>query len=255
MDERTQGAMLLAVGGVALRLGLTDAALAYVKAGLQIPLTVTGVILLALGANAVLRAFRESDSSALDHAPVDADGHAVTLDDGHGHGLNGPTVAWLLALPLLALLLIAPPPLGAFAAARQSDVQPVSTQSSYPPLQPAVNGAVNLTFSEFVFRALYDPDRSLEGQRVRLTGFVSASDTPGGYEVSRFILSCCAADGQAITVAAADPEAPPPLDTWLELEGTWQPPPEGNPQETATRPTLQVEKRTVVPAPVQPYES
>lgn len=255
MDERTQGAMLLAVGGVALRLGLTDAALAYVKAGLQIPLTVTGVILLVLGANAVLRAFRESDSSALDHAPVDAEGHAVTLDDGHGHGLNGPTVAWLLILPLLALLLIAPPPLGSFAAARQSDTQPVTTQSSYPPLDPPVDGAVNLKFSEFVFRALYDPDRSLEGQRVRLVGFVSATDTPGGYEVSRFILSCCAADGQAITVAVADSQAAPPLDTWLELEGTWDAPPEADAPETTTRPTLRVEKRTEIPAPTQPYEA
>lgn len=255
MDERTQGAMLLAVGGVALRLGLTDAALSYVKAGLQIPLTVTGVILLVLGANAVLRAFRESDSSALDHAPVDAEGHAVTLDDGHGHGLNGPTVAWLLTLPLLALLLIAPPPLGSFAAARQSDVQPVSTQSTYPPLQPPVNGAVDLTFSEFVFRALYDPERSLEGQRVRLVGFVSATETAAGdYEVSRFIISCCAADGQAITVAVADPQPPPPVDTWLELEGIWEAPPKADVPETTTRPTLRVQTRTQIPAPTQPYE-
>ena len=42
VDERTQGALLLAVGGIAIRLGVTDAALAYVKPGVQPAAQVAG---------------------------------------------------------------------------------------------------------------------------------------------------------------------------------------------------------------------
>jgi hypothetical protein len=47
-DRRTQGAMLLLVGAMALWLGLTDAALAYVRGALRPPLVVSGVVLLVL---------------------------------------------------------------------------------------------------------------------------------------------------------------------------------------------------------------
>lgn len=263
MDDRTQGAMLLAVGGVALRLGLTNAALNYVKAGLQPLLTVAGAVLVVLGLVAVVRAFRTGEAEPahgeeLDHAHVDAEGRATTLDgdDGHGHGAHGPQVAWLLMLPLLALLLIAPPPLGAFAASRQTDVAPaVDTTVDYPPLPEAEGGAVPLSMSDFVFRALYDDERSLDGPTVRLTGFVAPSQSDDDYQLTRFVLNCCAADGRAVSVAIADDADAPPVDTWWEIEGTWVAREGAQPGDTATKPPLlQVERRTEVPPPEQPYE-
>lgn len=257
MDDRTQGAMLLAVGGVALRLGLTGAALNYVKAGLQPLLTISGAVLVVLGLVAVVRAFREPapDDPGLDHAAVGPDRQALAVDDGHGHGAHGPAVAWLLLLPLLALLLIAPPPLGAFAAARQSTLAPVDTTVDYPPLPAPERGAVPLQMSEFVYRALYDEEESLAGQTVRLTGFVTPSRDGDDYQLSRFTLNCCAADARAVTVAVADDAPAPPPDTWLELEGTWEPRAGARPGETATRtPLLRVTDRAEIPPPDQPYE-
>lgn len=261
MDDRTQGAMLLAVGGVALRLGLTNAALNYVKAGLQPLLTISGAVLVALGLIAVVRAFRSGETEAthgeeLDHAHVDADGHAEALDDGHGHGVHGPQVAWLLMLPLLALLLIAPPPLGAFAASRQTDVAPaVDSTIDYPPLPEPEGGAVPLPLSDFVFRALYDDERSLEGQTVRLTGFVAPSQSGDDYQLTRFTVNCCAADGRAVSVAIADDGEAPEVDTWWEMEGTWVPREGAQPGEEATAPPLlQLERRTAITPPEQPYE-
>jgi len=253
--------MLLAVGGVALRLGLTDAALAYVKAGLQPPLVVAGAVLVVLGAVAVLKAFRSGDeveATAPDHAHVDADGvadvpPAAHGDGGHDHGAHGPAVGWLLLVPLLALLLIAPPPLGAFAASRQSNIAPVDTRTTYPPLDEPVDGAVNLAMAEFVFRALYDEDRSLEGQRVRLTGFVSAAED-GGYTLSRFTLNCCAADARPINVSITSEGPAPAIDSWLEVEGVWRGDETSDSAEGFVAPTLVADTAMPIEAPVQPYE-
>jgi uncharacterized repeat protein (TIGR03943 family) len=272
MDDRTQGALLLAVGGICLRLGLTDAALAYVKAGMQPLLTLTGLLLLLLGGGSILRAFRADgggasvatgDLGTTDHAalhgfatdfdaedPVDA-----AAEHAHDHA-HGPAIAWLLVLPLLALLLIAPPPLGAFAAGRQSDRPPVTSQTQYPPLPAMEAGAVPLAMTEFVFRALYDDDRSLEGNRIRLSGFVTPVEDGQGYYLTRFTLHCCAADATAVSVRILD-DGQRPADTWLEIEGEWEPESvdadDGDPV-TIRPPSLRAERVQEIPAPTQPYE-
>lgn len=249
MDERTQGALLLAVGGIATRLGVTDAALAYVKPGIQPLLVVAGIFLATIGVITVIRAFRGQPDE------LDMHGHA---DHGHGHQPgHGPAVAWLLTLPLLALLLIAPPPLGAFAASRQSDRPLPSPAASFGALPaPTADGAIPLKLSEFSFRALYDETRSLEGKRVRLTGFVTKSSEPGvAFQLTRFMLACCAADGQAIKVAVRTDQPAPPVDSWLEVDGTWAQRQGHTLGEVSYDPAI-IEATAVRPMaqPAQPYE-
>ena len=125
-------------------------------------LAVSGVILVGLGLVAVA-------------------GHGR---DQHGHQLHGPRVAWLLALPPLALVLIAPPALGAFAAARQSIPPPptiharstgpaVSSSDLFPPLIPPSDGtAVPMPLAEYLTRD-YEAHHTLAGVRIRLLGFVT----------------------------------------------------------------------------------
>lgn len=248
MDERTQGALLLAVGGIAVRLGLTDAALNYVKPGIQPLLLVAGAFLVVLGGLTVVRAFRGKPDS------LDMHGHA---DHGHGNQPgHGPAVAWLLTLPLLALLLVAPPALGSFAADRQSDRPLANTGADFGPLPDEVDGAIPLRQSEYVFRALYDTDRSLEGKTVRLTGFVTPSDESDiAFELTRFTVACCAADGQAIDVAVRTDQPVPPVDTWLELEGSWVPRPGHTIGDISLDPPIiEAETFQVIDQPAQPYE-
>lgn len=250
MDERTQGALLLAVGGIAIRLGVTDAALAYVKPGIRPVLTIAGAFLVAIGILTVVRAFRGRPDE------LDLHGHA---DDGHGHQPgHGPAVAWLLTLPLLALLLIAPPPLGAFAAGRQSAKPPTAvTNAAFGPLpEPTADGVVPLKVSEYVYRALYDEQRSLEGKTVRLTGFVTRSAQRGvAFQLTRFTISCCAADGQAINVGIRTEQTMPPVDTWLEIDGQWEPLPGHTIGEVSLDPPLfKAASLREIPAPKQPYE-
>jgi uncharacterized repeat protein (TIGR03943 family) len=247
-DRRSQAAVLLLVGAMALYLGGSDAALAYVKAGLQPLLLASGTILVGLAVVAAVRPGRDQD----------------------GHQPDGPRVAWLLALPPLALVLIAPPALGAFAASRQSVRPPPTLRSSpaepgaasadasmFPPLLPPGDGAaVPLTLAEYLARD-YEEPHTLTGVRVRLVGFVTPQQ-PGrdGYLLTRFAITCCAADATALKVAVhGDPVARAP-DTWLEVEGRWRQRTADDPDQPASEtPVLLAESIRVVEQPSPPYES
>lgn len=234
-DRRTQAAMLALIGATALWLGLTDAALAYVRGALRPLLVASGVALLVL-AGAALRG-REP-------AP-----------GGHDHG--APRSGWLLALPVLVLLLVAPPALGSFAAGRQAGSASAAAGDPggvFPPLPEPVGGAVPLPVSEFVTRALYDQDRTLAGARVRLVGF-AAPGKGDGYLLTRFNLFCCAADGQAYQLEVRGDRAQRQPDQWLVVEGRWLPQrvydgiaPSG------VRPVLLADSVTPVRRPSDPYE-
>jgi uncharacterized repeat protein (TIGR03943 family) len=247
-DRRSQAAILLLVGAMALYLGGSDAALAYVKAGLQPLLLASGAILIGLAVVAVLRHRRDQD----------------------GRQPHGPRVAWLLALPPLALVLIAPPALGAFAASRQavrppptvrlSPAEPAAASADaglFSPLLPPSDGvAVPLTLAEYIVRD-YEEPQTLAGVRVRLVGFVTPQQ-PGrdGYLLTRFAINCCAADATALKVAIHGDPVPRAPDTWLEVEGRWQQRTGGDPDQPASEtPLLLAESIRVIEQPSPPYES
>jgi uncharacterized repeat protein (TIGR03943 family) len=202
-------------------------------------------------------------------------GLAVVAVVGHGrdqdgHQPHGPRVAWLLALPPLALVLIAPPALGAFAASRQAVRSPPTNQISpaqpaaasadaglFPPLLPPSDGAaVPLTLAEYMVRD-YEAPHTLAGVRIRLVGFVTPQ-RPGrdGYLLTRFAINCCAADATALKVAIHGDPVPRAPDTWLEVEGRWQQRTGGDPNQPAFEtPVLLAESIRVVEQPSPPYES
>jgi uncharacterized repeat protein (TIGR03943 family) len=238
-DRRTQGAMVLLVGAMALWLGLSQAALAYVRPGLRPLLAASGVVLLLLGVVALL------------WRPGGADGHS------HAHGEHGLRSAWLLMLPVLVLLLVTPPALGSYAASRQPPGTNQGSASEFPPLPEPVDGAVPLLVSEFVARAQDDQKRSLEGQRVRLVGFV-IPDQGGGrdYQLARFVLACCAADAEAYTVEIRGDATPRQADQWLLVEGRWLPQPVPEQTGSFTKPpVLLADAVTAIHPPANRYEN
>jgi uncharacterized repeat protein (TIGR03943 family) len=255
-DPRSQAAVLFVVGAMALYLGSSDAALAYVKAGLQPLLVASGVILVGLAVTAVVRYSR-------DHEDVEQSG------DPRGHQPHGSRVAWLLALPPLALVLIAPPALGAFAASRQATLPPPTIQAGstdqpaagvdqalFPPLMPNGDGAaVPLTLAEYMARD-YEAPYTLAGVRIRLVGFVTPQ-RPGrdGYLLTRFAISCCAADATALKVTILGDPVPRAPDTWLEVEGRWQRTGDDPDQPSSDTPLLLAEAIRVIEQPSPPYES
>jgi len=220
MNEDAHAAILLALGALALRLGLTDAHLAYIRPAMGPVLALAGAVLVLLGAGVLL---------GPRHRPGQAP-NAVPTRDGHDHtGTSG--VAWLLVAPILAIAVVVPGPLPAPAA----------------PGDPVV-----LSLKEFVGRAVYDRGRSLQGTPVRLVGFVTPDTRGGGFLLTRFIVTCCAADARPLRVAVRGLEPPgPAADTWLEVTGTWHAEPRA--AEDQRPPVLDATDVRTIPAPTSPY--
>lgn len=207
--------LLVLVGAAVLRISLFgELYLRYVQAGLRPYLVVSGALLVGLGAvMAVVRRFA--------HEHGDEHEHEHEHGDGHGHGAAGPRIAWLLALPALALLLFPPPALGSYSAEREAAQRAAQGVGTFPAL-PA-GDPVELTLGEFASRAIYDSGRSLKGRTVRMTGFVTHGDD-GTWYVTRLHVTCCAADATTSKVEVRGAtDGAPPVDTWVTVTGTWHP--------------------------------
>lgn len=92
---------------------------------------------------------------------------------------RSPWIGLLLVLPLLTLVVVAPGPLGAYAAARASTIAPAPPSGLFAPLPEPIDGAVELRLREFISRARYGGGESLTG-RVRLLGFVAPPQPTDG---------------------------------------------------------------------------
>ncbi len=77
---------------------------------------------------------------------------------------------------------------------------------------------------EFLDRAIWDEARSLDGRQVRLEGLVvNDPSVPDGFKLTRFMVSCCAADGIPLQVAVHGAEGLED-DTWVIADVVWRPP-------------------------------
>ena len=219
MDRLTSSLLLVLLGGVTLRVALTDAHLAYVQGGFRPFLVAAAVVLLVLGVAGVVRA-RPGRAAPPADEHVDDDGH----DHGHDHGHGVPRVVWLLVAPVAVLLLVAPPALGSFTAGRQPQ-QVVAEEPVAVGLGPDDPGQEykTLPLSAYAIRALADDTSAFEGRQVRLTGFVTPREG-GGWYVSRIQIQCCAADAVAFTVVVDGPQGDLAADQWVDVVGTWAPP-------------------------------
>jgi uncharacterized repeat protein (TIGR03943 family) len=134
-----------------------------------------------------------------------------------------PRVGWLLILPFMVLVSVAPTGLGAAAADRVGPFTPVESERDYPAID-ASSGPVEMRVLEFLDRAIWDDTRSLEGVPVRLEGIVvNDSSVPDGFKLVRFLVSCCAADGIPLQVAVHGTPAFD-NDTWVIADIVWRPP-------------------------------
>ncbi len=259
-DARTQAALLLALGAMAVRLGVSEVGLSYIRPFMQPVLVLAGALVLVLGGLQLWRAVRRAPGAGgahagHDHAGHDHGGHDHADEEQPDHHAHGMGAAWLLIAPVVALLLVAPQPLGSFAADQQGPAPLRDDGVELGPLPEPRDGAVPLDLGEYTARALYDPDASLADERVRLTGFVVPDDTSeGDYRLTRFRVTCCAADATAIGVRVIG-DAPRPEDQWVTVEGTWEPLEDhtlGEP--TQELPVLRVDEAVEVDQPVPPYE-
>lgn len=230
MTRATQSLLLGLTGVVLIRMSVGDTYLNYVNEWMRWPLVACGALLLLL---AVLDLGTTQDAEAPEH----------------GSGSHVPWAAWLLFAPSLAFFLIAPPALGAdFADRAQTASVPVedTTEGGLPPL-PSSDPAP-LLLDEVMMRASFDEGATLADHRLELTGFVS-HDSSGWY-VTRFAMSCCAADAYVMRVAVTGADAPAD-DQWVRVVGTHV---AGTGDDGTTAPEITAESIELIEAPRNQYQ-
>jgi len=252
VNRQAQAAVLFLLGAALLHAGFTNLYLRYVKAGLQPLLLLSGAVLIAAALATVWYEWRGRARTGHGEGHVD-DGHGHGEgheDEGHGHAHHEPRVAWLLALPLLALILVAPPALGSYSAMRTGTA--LQKPFGYNAL-PASN-PLPLNVVDYATRAVYDHGRSIGGRQVEVTGFV-ALDQAGHPYLVRMALNCCAADAQPVKIALTG-TIPPVLqpDKWLQVKGSYTARQTKDPVNGGPIPYLRVTSSKPVPTPKDPYD-
>lgn len=255
VNRQAQSAVLFLLGASLLHAGSTDLYLRYVKQGLRPLVLVSGAVLIAAAVATVWyerkrarRHKRSGEEPTHARSEARADSEAPAPSEAHPH--PEPRVSWLLVLPLLALILVAPPALGSYSATRTGTA--LQEPLAYPDL-PAAD-PLPLSVVDYAGRAVYDHGRTLRGRHVRLTGFL-AVDRDGTPYLVRMALNCCAADAQPVKVALTG-QVPPVLqpDTWLRVTGTYTPRRAEDPVNGGPIPFIEVTEAKPVPEPTDPYD-
>ncbi|MFD7247543.1 TIGR03943 family putative permease subunit [Streptomyces massasporeus] len=230
MNRLAQTALLFLLGATLLHAGTTDLYLRYVKEGLRPLVLLAGAVLIVTAA-----------------ATLWYDRRGTATHDHHSE----PRVSWLLALPVLALILVAPPALGSYSAAHTGTA--LTKPFGFPAL-PTGDAPLRLAVADYAGRAIYDDGRALRDRELRITGFVTL-DREGAPYLVRMGLNCCAADAQPVKIALTG-NVPPVLrpDTWLEITGTYTPRRTKDPVNDGPIPYLEVTTARPVPTPRDPYD-
>ncbi|MGW3423342.1 TIGR03943 family putative permease subunit [Streptomyces phaeochromogenes] len=184
-------------------------------------------------------------------AHTDADAEAHTHTHTHTHAHREPRISWLLVLPLLALILVAPPALGSYSAMRTGTAL---QKQPWGFADLPAGGTVRLNLVDYAGRAAYDHGRSLDHRHIKIAGLL-ALDRDGTPYLVRMALSCCAADAQPVKIGLTG-RIPPVLrpDTWLEATGTYTAKQTKDPLNDGIIPFLHVTELKPVKAPRDPYD-
>jgi uncharacterized repeat protein (TIGR03943 family) len=215
--------------------------LRYVREGLRPFLIAAGVCLVAVAIATLIPELRHREAD-------------VPEPDHHDHGAGEhkePRVSWLMVLPALALLLVAPPALGSDAANRNGTALGTAATSDFPPL-PRGDPA-QIAVLDYASRAVFEGGKSIGSRRVELTGFVVVGEH-GQLFLARMILTCCAADARPIKVALGGDVPEYGKDTWIRVVGRYSKQMLTDSVNHERIPFLTVESARKIKPPKNPYE-
>lgn len=252
MNKETQSIVVVLLGGLLVGITVSGRYTSYVKPGFGPLLLVAGIVLFLVGMISLISILVTETRSAKAKAPADTsagtDAHADL--DAHGHSHGNSRAPWLILIPVLLLLLVAPTALGADAVTRSGGSQAVGGMT---PVTATVGGAANDgyafndgsgsasddqiggikfpalpagnnptdTMKDFMLRSLYDSQQSVVKTPVTLVGFIAPAGQgfSGGYTVARMAISCCAADANPIRIHIAG-KPPFPTNSWVSVVAT-----------------------------------
>ena len=239
MNRRAQAVVILLLGGAVVKASVTDVYLRYVRQGLRPMLIAAGLLLVA---GAVMTIWYDARG---------AEQPAETSEDGHAH--REPRVSWLLILPVVGLLLVAPAALGSYTAGQAGSVLTAQNAGSdYAPLPPVDPAPLGLL--DYASRAVFDQGRSLAGRSLQLSGFV-VTGPDGRPMLARIVVSCCAADGRPIKVGlSGDVPSGVADNTWIQVVGGYTSMTAQDPINGAVVPYLEVVSWQEIAVPEGQYE-
>ena len=177
-----------------------------------IPLTIFGVIFLAVLAQIIFTEIRRSRKHDEEH------GH----EHDHDHA-PAPMNLWIMLVPLLIGVLIPARPLdsSAFATKGFNTNSPLVSADSSAQIFETESEERNVL--DWLKLFSYENDAAqFNGETASVIGFVYFDETLGKNQffVSRFVVSCCAADGFAIAMPVEWPEAAKiEQDSWVLVKG------------------------------------
>jgi uncharacterized repeat protein (TIGR03943 family) len=225
VSARTQSLILLLFGAALVRLARTDALLRYVRPAARVPVLYAGLGIVLIAGVSVLRRERG--------AP----------DQRHGATSR---LGWMVLAPVVAVAVIAPPPLGAQSADRPPTAPPRPGHAFTPLAGP---DPVPIKLVDVVLRAVWDHGRTLRGHSLRVIGFAVRASTEG-FIVARLVITCCAADAEPYDVDVASHGPAPPRGQWVEVTGRFL----GMSPDDAVVPLLRATTIRPIAQPANPYD-
>jgi uncharacterized repeat protein (TIGR03943 family) len=206
-----------------------------------VPLTIFGVVFLALLAQTIFTEIKRARQHDHEHEAHD-----------HDHAPASANL-WFMLVPLLIGVLIPARPLDSSAL----------TTKGFNTNAPLVSGDSSAQLFEtdseerniLDWLKLFNYERDVSqfyGQRASVIGFVYFDEALGKNQflVSRFVVSCCAADGYALGMAVNWNEAAAlEQDSWVLVKGTVN----SVTLDGQVIPLIEADSVQAVPAPEQPY--
>lgn len=198
-------------------------------------------------------------SRAQEHSHDPADPNHVAHDHDHNHHEHSHGLTWsgvlLVALPVLLGLFVPPQPLGAAALANR-EVNVTSTGSTMPAAVRAASQKSSLDKNVLdwsqLFKSSPDAATRFAGEPAKVTGFVFRDERFANEQflVTRFVVSCCVADGNVAGVVVQwNGAAELPTDQWVEVSGEFV----SGALSGETIPVLHAQSVTNISVPDQPY--
>lgn len=244
MSREAENTLLLLVGIATAMITIGGAFTRYVKPSMLPWLGLTAVVVIGLALVAMAVDIRRG---------VAHGDHGDHGDHGpHGDHTHRGSVAWLLLLPIVVLIFIAPPALR--PQAFPPSVTAVSTDVLRREFPPIPDGrAPEVAVPEVMVRAAQDTAGTLDNRLITVVGFTLRE--ADGIDLGRVAIVCCAADARLARIHLRGPAAAEaaalPDETWVRVEGTVI---TGSADGDSTSiPTLEVAKVTPIDEPANTY--
>jgi uncharacterized repeat protein (TIGR03943 family) len=182
-----------------------------------IPLTMFGMIFLGILAQAVFTEIRRSRKHEMEHPEHHHE---------HDHAPS-PVSLWVMLIPLAIGLLIPARPLDSSAFSTKGFNTNAPLISSEASAQIFETESEERNILDWLKLFNYEDDvTQFAGQQASVVGFVYFDEalTSDQFYVSRFVVSCCAADGFAIAMPVRwDGSVDLQQDAWVVVKGTIEP--------------------------------